>query len=80
MVMENRKKLLEQAVACIMANWPALEITVENYIGGSLGKEKAKWLIEVTSEFITTDECGKYQWQVAFSWKVNRYLCFFAEG
>jgi len=56
--MEKRSKL-EQAVACTMANWPALEIAVENHLGHSLGKEKARWLVKVTSDYMTTDECGK---------------------
>ena len=50
---------LEQAVAYVMANWPALEIAVENHLGYSLGKEKARWLVQVTSDFMTTDQCGK---------------------
>ncbi len=58
-VQMETKKTLEQAVACILADWPALEIAADNNVGGPLGREKARWLVQVTSEFMTTDECGK---------------------
>ena len=50
----------EQVVARIMANWPALQIAVDNSLGGELSREKAKWLVEVTSEFITGTDCGMF--------------------
>ena len=48
-----------QAVGCVLAGWPALQIAVENSFGGVLSKEKAEWLVEVTSKFIQETSYGR---------------------
>lgn len=51
-------QLFEKAVSCALSQWPALQIAVENSFGGLVTKEKARWLAEVTTEFITTTDHG----------------------
>lgn len=50
----------EQIVARVMADWSALQIAVDNSLGGELSKEKARWLVEVTSDFITKTDDGMF--------------------
>ena len=45
-------EVFAEATRCILAEWPALQIAVGNSFGGVSTKEKAKWLVEVTSEFV----------------------------
>lgn len=50
--------MLHEAVSCVMADWPALQIAVENSCGGASSKEKARWLMEVTLQFIQKTNNG----------------------
>ena len=52
-------KLFKQAVSCVMADWPALQIIVSNSLGGALTGEKAKWLVDVTANYVHHTENGK---------------------
>ena len=45
-------RVFEQAVSCVMADWPALQIIVDNCLGGAMTREKVKWLMSVTADFI----------------------------
>ncbi len=47
--------LFREAVSCVFSQWPALQIAVENSFGGGVTKEKARWLAEVTADFLLTD-------------------------
>jgi hypothetical protein len=51
--------LFKEALSCVLSQWPALQIAVENSFGGPVTKEKARWLAEVTSEFIRVTDHGK---------------------
>lgn len=52
--------IFRQAVACVLLDWPVLQIAVDNSFGGLFSKEKAEWLIEVTAEYIQQTEHGEY--------------------
>lgn len=58
-IMNEKVKLFEQAVLCVLAEWPALQIIVDNSLGGIVTKEKAKWLVTVTTDFIQLTDDGK---------------------
>ncbi len=42
----------KQVVSCVLVNWPALRIAVENSFGGSFSKEKGDWLVAVLADFL----------------------------
>ncbi len=52
-------KLFEHAVSCVLADWAALQIIVDNALGGTTTREKAKWLVTVTADFIHLTDNGK---------------------
>lgn len=52
-------QLFGKAVSCALSEWPALQIAVENSFGGPATKEKARWLAEVTAEFIRATDHGQ---------------------
>ena len=54
------RSLFRKAVCCALSEWPALQIAVENSFGGVLTKKKARWLTEVTADFLENNkgDCG----------------------
>ena len=53
------RPVFEQALALVLVDWPALQIAVENSFGGEFSKEKAKWLVQVTADFIRHTDHGE---------------------
>lgn len=58
----SRNQLFSEAVSCALSEWPAVQIAVENSFGGIVTNEKARWLAEVTAEFIKTTDHGIPSW------------------
>lgn len=50
------RSLFRKAVCCALSEWPALQIAVENSFGGVLTKKKARWLTEVTADFLENNK------------------------
>ena len=51
-------KLFKEAASCVIADWPAIHIIVDNSLGGVTTREKAKWLVTVTADFIQQTDDG----------------------
>ena len=45
-------QLFVDAVSKVMKEWQAFKIAVDNMFGGPLSKEKARWMEEVTVDFM----------------------------
>lgn len=51
----TQKDLFAEAVSCVFREWQALRIIVDNMFGGPHTKEKAQWLEEVTTGFVSSN-------------------------
>lgn len=49
----DHKLLLDSAVAKMIREWHVIQVAVDNDFGGPQTKEKAQWLEEVTSQYLT---------------------------
>lgn len=65
------QQLLDRGVSLLVGGWHVLQVAVENSLGGPQSKEKAEWMVEVTTQYLTSNgEMITSHW-----WRVVSVLC-----
>ncbi|XP_048347030.1 pre-rRNA-processing protein TSR2 homolog [Sphaerodactylus townsendi] len=52
---EETRGLFSQGVKAVLANWPALQIAVENGFGGAYSQEKAEWMVGAVEQYFQSN-------------------------
>ena len=48
-------QLLDRAVSLVINGWHVLQVAVENSLGGPQSREKAEWMVEVTTKYLSNN-------------------------
>ena len=51
----DAQQLLDRGVSLLIGGWHVLQVAVDNSLGGPQSKEKAEWMVEVTTQYLTNN-------------------------
>ena len=75
--MSDPLQLLDRAVSLVINGWHVLQVAVENSLGGPQSREKAEWMVEVTTKYLSNNGqnimCVMYSWPNHHCWFL--YTC-----